>query len=805
MTSTDDTITVTEHADRMQVPLIIASILRPEGTTGVHTHIRELCAYLDDQGLPYELVTPFSWARPLSAAIFSLRLPLQWTAPPASVSWYRYWHTTFLTKALRRRLAQLGPAIIYAQGPEAARAGIQARQGTHQRVVMAVHFLRSQAGGWVSKGHIGPTGRVARAIQGSERDIVPHLDKIVYVSRAARDEFVSAVPEATAITSTIIPNFVQPLQTPVHLDPIGDLVTVGGLEAEKRHGFILRVLAHAKHLGHVYTLDIYGQGSLRRELERLAAGLGIAEQVRFRGYDPTVRLRLPAYRAYVHACVVETGPLALIEALAASLPIVAISKGGVRELVTDGVEGRYWPDDPAAASEVLIDYLQNERALQGARLAAHSRYSNYFRSDQVAPRLNAFLYETPLSDQPTPRPRTRAPRPTNRIVLDGMAIRPGGRGVARVLKQVIPLLAHRTDGAEYVTVTSEVGRAALPESLQTVLAPRMPMSAWEQIGLPEHARRLRAAAIYCHAECGPMWGPPVVMHVPEDPYSRWAFSPADTHKEHLRRVYQRGTVQTSVLRSPLVITSSRAVAAELAQRFGPALPHIEVVPLGVDSTVFYPDQTPPREDYVFHLGSEARDQSVLVLQAYARALQFGADLPDLVMAGNLGRFAKPISEEAHRLHIERRVHLVGRVTDEELRSHYANAALCVQPAIYEGFGLQPLEALACGAALLVSATPAVEEVVQDAAIIILQQGVEPLATEMATLWSDKSERDLLRCKGPERARPYTWETTADRLHAILQGFSVHTSSGYQRTSLVPDVLRHPPTPPEYSPHSSTPK
>jgi glycosyltransferase involved in cell wall biosynthesis len=281
MTPTDDTTSSAALMGGRPVPLVIASILRPEGTTGVHTHVRELCAYLDEKGLPYEVVTPFSWRWPLSKVIFSLRVPLQWLAPPASVAWYRYWHTAFLKAALRQRLAGLGQAVIYAQGPEAARASVQARQGIDQQAVMAVHFLGSQAGGWVSKGHITPTGYMAKAIKRSEREVVGHLDGIVYVSDAAQAEFLSAVPEAAKIPSAVIPNFVRPLRVPLHPDPVGDLVTVGSLEAEKNQEFILRVLANAKAAGQVYTLDIYGHGSLRHHLELLCVALGIADKCAF--------------------------------------------------------------------------------------------------------------------------------------------------------------------------------------------------------------------------------------------------------------------------------------------------------------------------------------------------------------------------------------------------------------------------------------------------------------------------------------------------------------------------------------------
>lgn len=375
-------------------PLVIASILRPEGITGVHTHVREFSWYLDQKSRAYALVTPFTRGRALSMPVFGLRPLLQHVASPAGVAWYRYWHTAFLANALRRRLAGLGPAVIYAQGPEAARATILARQGHHQRVVMAVHFLRSQADGWVNKRLITADGHVARAIERSEREIVAHLDGIVYVSRATRDEFIEAVPQAAEIRSEVVHNFVRPVQAITNTQYLADLVTVGSLSWEKNQEFLLRVLALAKQAGRPYTLDIYGTGPLRQHLKRTADDLGLAGQVRFRGFDPYVRTALPAYRAYVHACPVETGPIALIEALAAGLPVVAAPQGGTVELFSDGAEGRYWPlHDPNVASHILIDLLEDETARQAAACAASARFRTFFDARLVGPRLEAFLTE----------------------------------------------------------------------------------------------------------------------------------------------------------------------------------------------------------------------------------------------------------------------------------------------------------------------------------------------------------------------------------------------------------------------------
>ena len=192
-------------------PLIIATILRDEGNTGVHTHIRQLRRYLQGSGVPSAIITPFSWGKLLRGPVFCVRLALERPLPAASVVWYRHWHELFLRRALRAQLARLGDCVIYAQCPLSAKAALRARQGPHQRVILAVHFRISQADEWAGKELIKPGGTVYRKIRQLERETIPRVDKIVYVSNWARDALLAWLPEAAEVPSATIGNFVAPL------------------------------------------------------------------------------------------------------------------------------------------------------------------------------------------------------------------------------------------------------------------------------------------------------------------------------------------------------------------------------------------------------------------------------------------------------------------------------------------------------------------------------------------------------------------------------------------------------------------
>lgn len=396
-TATTPSKRVNAGADHPGPPLIIASMLREDGVTGVHTHVRQVRQYLGRLKVDARVVTPFSWNRPLTP-VFGLRFALERFHRAAGVVWYRYWHELFLYHALRRNLAELDECVVYAQGPLAARAALRARRGK-QRVVLAVHFRISQSDEWADKKRIKRDGTVFRRIRQAEREIIPQVDGIVYVSRWARDALLDWIPEAAAVPSTVIFNFVDPPEsTPQVPVPVGDLVTVGNLDFVKNHRYLVDVLAEAKRVGHIYTLDVFGEGPLRGDLVRQINTLGLGDQVRLRGFRRDVRSLLPGYRAYVHASYSESSSFAIIEAMAAGLPIVAGNIGPISELFDDGTEGRYWPlDDPIEAATDLIDLLDCEPDRLNAANAATERFRRHFDADQVAPRLQRFLMGTTAS------------------------------------------------------------------------------------------------------------------------------------------------------------------------------------------------------------------------------------------------------------------------------------------------------------------------------------------------------------------------------------------------------------------------
>jgi glycosyltransferase involved in cell wall biosynthesis len=219
-----------------------------------------------------------------------------------------------------------------------------------------------------------------------------------------------------------------------------------------------------------------------------------------------------------------------------------------------------------------------------------------------------------------------------------------------------------------------------------------------------------------------------------------------------------------------VVTCTDSTRTDLIGRHGLRTEQVSVVALGVDLDRFT-GSGPVRKrasSYFFCLASaDPRDHCELVLEAFAEFRSGSSDAVSLVIAGDLGHQTSRIEAMSRHLGVDAFVDLPGRISDEELSAYYAGSLATICASSDEGFGLQPLEALACGSLLIAARTPAVEEVTRGAVVLWTGLEVGPLAAAMSTALSSPPLREEAAKTNPAIAARFDWSVTATELHRLL--------------------------------------
>lgn len=172
-------------------------------------------------------------------------------------------------------------------------------------------------------------------------------------------------------------------------------------------------------------------------------------------------------------------------------------------------------------------------------------------------------------------------------------------------------------------------------------------------------------------------------------------------------------------------------------------------------------------DFLLIVGASYPHKNIdRALQAFARVRSELQGI-QLVVAGGRADYTKRLKERVEELHV-RDVKFTGYVSPEDLPALYSAARLLFYPSLYEGFGLPPLEAMACGCPTIVSKTSSLPEVCGDAAYYVDPYDVESMAEALCMVSTGKDVREGLRHKGFERVKVFSWENTARAVWRVIE-------------------------------------
>ncbi len=176
----------------------------------------------------------------------------------------------------------------------------------------------------------------------------------------------------------------------------------------------------------------------------------------------------------------------------------------------------------------------------------------------------------------------------------------------------------------------------------------------------------------------------------------------------------------------------------------------------------------PRDFILFVSTIEPRKNIPTLLRAFKQLrARYKAPIT-LALAGNRGWLVEEVDAVVEELKLGDSIRFLGGVPNEELVYLY-NAATCfILPSYYEGFGLPPLEAMACGTPVIVSKVASLPEVVGDAALLVEPEDVEGWCVAMMRVLDDENLRREMRAKGLKRAATFSWERAARETLAVYQ-------------------------------------
>ncbi len=288
---------------------------------------------------------------------------------------------------------------------------------------------------------------------------------------------------------------------------------------------------------------------------------------------------------------------------------------------------------------------------------------------------------------------------------------------------------------------------------------------WEQIELPWYLNRHHRGDLLINlANMAPVYYRPKLVTIhdtaplrhPEWYSKRFAFA----YRTLLPRIARK---------SEVVVTDSEFSRSEICSIMQVSPAAVKVVYCAVPQTLNAADTLSMevfRSPYILCVASlDPRKNLRRLLDAF-----FALESPDLklvvVGASNSTVFADRGISDA----IEGRTNVVlaGAVDDARLRNLYANAELFVYPSLYEGFGLPPLEAMACGCPCLVARVASLPEICADAAEYCDPEDSTDIEAKMRSLLADSNKMNDLRIRGRARAAEFSWRKSAEILLELAE-------------------------------------
>jgi glycosyltransferase involved in cell wall biosynthesis len=372
----------------MPAPIRVAHVVSTAGRTGVEAHLLTLLPSFDRECVAPVLFAP--GPGPLVDELTARGVDVEWGAPTRKLAFDQ---ARLLAESWRGRFDVVhahGPRSLFWSERAARRAGIPA-------FVATVHELRWQT---------MPRGLKREAWIALEGRSLDRADRVITVSHATQRDLIARWPRLAERARVVHAS--APILLGASAPPQGEpgrrdgqplrLVTIGRFEWQKGYDLLLPALARLAARGIHFTVDIVGHGVLEPGLRAEATRLGIADRIRWRGRDVDLGPLLASCHAFVTTTRAEMFGIAVLEAMACGLPVLAPAVGSLVEVVADGTNGRLLPFDPEGTlpervAEELERWWSDPDLMRGFGAAGARRARERFTPAAFAARVVAVYDE----------------------------------------------------------------------------------------------------------------------------------------------------------------------------------------------------------------------------------------------------------------------------------------------------------------------------------------------------------------------------------------------------------------------------
>jgi glycosyltransferase involved in cell wall biosynthesis len=351
-------------------------------------------------------------------------------------------------------------------------------------------------------------------------------------------------------------------------------------------------------------------------------------------------------------------------------------------------------------------------------------------------------------------------------------------GIGTYIRNLLRQLARLDHDTEYVLLCRQMDLdvgGQLGPNFRTVLEPSPNYSLREQLHVPWVLRRER----------------PDVYHAPHYvlPAGVRCRSVVTIHDcihlmfpqylpSKLAHVYAKGSMWSAARKANRILTVSEASKRDILRFFDVRPDKVAVIYNAIDERFLAPADAERMDlvkqryqldhPFVLYVGNIKPHKNIeRLIDAFGRARSRGCpDDVKLVIIGDEISKYPGLRQSVHKHKLDKHVRFLGFQPMETLAAFYRLARAFVFPSLYEGFGLPPLEAMACGTPVVTSNVSSLPEVAGDAALLVDPYDAEAIAAGICQALTDEPLRTELIARGYERARSFSWAQSVKKIHDI---------------------------------------